>query len=385
MPIAVKIVACRSLTRDFRIYRSPRTAARRRFPRTGGRVSSRRRTAARELAPVKWRCRPYWIISCILSALARDWSLAVLPGTPSIIMSRLNSLARTTSVRSSRPRASRSRISCAIGRSISFFICARRGVAVFVRVPVQERDVFGRHLDEPGAGFDQPPRQQTAQPESAGVVLVVALLRLQRQVERLAVRRGEQAIGVVHRAEHRLLLIVAAVIGRPDFGATSSLVSLDSAAANRPGSCPSAAGRRRRPDRDTAARNGPIFAAEKAGRVKRLQFLLLADVFEPLADVDERRESPGSSARAPWRSTRRDAARRPSAAARSRCASDTDAASAGCSPRSGRTCERISVPRSMTLAMFSSPSADLDVVDGRVDRRERAHDPFDRQRRFRTA
>ena len=46
----------------------------------------------------------------------------MLPGTPSIIMSRLNSLATTTSVRSSSPRASRSRMSWAIGRSICFFI-----------------------------------------------------------------------------------------------------------------------------------------------------------------------------------------------------------------------------------------------------------------------
>ena len=45
-------------------------------------------------------------------------------------------------------------------------------------------------------------------------------------------------------------------------------------------------------------------AAEEAGGVKRLQFLLLADPFEPLADVDERRASPGCAGRAPGPSTR---------------------------------------------------------------------------------
>ena len=51
-------------------------------------------------------------------------------------------------------------------------------------------------------------------------------------------------------------------------------------------------------------------------------------------------------------------------------------------PRSGSTCERISVPRSITLGDVLQPLADLDVVDHRVDRRERAHHLFDRQPDF---
>ena len=109
-------------------------------------------------------------------------------------MSRLNSLARTTSVRSSRPRASRSRIELG-DRPVDLLLHPLdRGVAVLVRVPVQERHVLGRHLDEARAGLGQPPGEQAAQAEAAGVVLVVALLRLLRQVEGVALL-GRRAAG----------------------------------------------------------------------------------------------------------------------------------------------------------------------------------------------
>ena len=140
------------------------------------------------------------------------WSFTSLPTLPSVIASRPNSLARTTSVRSSRPRSSRSRISCATGASISFFIVLGALVAVLVRVPVDERDVLGRDLDVARAGLDQPPRQQAAQAEAAGVVGVEAVLRLERQVERLGRRRAQQAVGGVERADQRLALVVAAVL-----------------------------------------------------------------------------------------------------------------------------------------------------------------------------
>ena len=52
-------------------------------------------------------------------------------------------------------------------------------VAVLVGVPVEERHVLGCHLDEPRAGLDEPPRQQAAAPELAGVVNVVGLLFLE--------------------------------------------------------------------------------------------------------------------------------------------------------------------------------------------------------------
>ena len=130
-----------------------------------------------------------------VSDLARDWSLAVLPGTPSIIMSRLNSLARTTSVRSSRPRGFQ--IEDELGdRAVDLLLQPRdRRVAVLVRVPVEERDVLGRHLDEAGPGFDQPAGEQAALAEAAGVVLVEALLRLLRQIERVALGRARAGDG----------------------------------------------------------------------------------------------------------------------------------------------------------------------------------------------
>ena len=145
------------------------------------------------------------------SGMLIAWSFTSLPALPSVIASRPNSLARMTSVRSSRPRSSRSRISCAIGASISFFIAADAIVAVLVAVPVDERDVLGGHLDVARARLDQPPREQAALPEAAGVVGVEALLGLERQVEGLRRRRSQQPIRGVERLDERLALEVAAV------------------------------------------------------------------------------------------------------------------------------------------------------------------------------
>ena len=59
-------------------------------------------------------------------------------------------------------------------------------VAVLVRVPVDERNVLGRHFDVAGAALDQPPREQAAAPERAGTVVVAAGRRLEREVEAFA-------------------------------------------------------------------------------------------------------------------------------------------------------------------------------------------------------
>src|SRR5256885_1191937 len=112
-------------------------------------------------------------------------------------MSRLNSLASTTSVRSNRPRRSRSRMSCAMGRSISFFRLATVAWPVSSGSPWAHGAYSGlasRRADRGGGGVRE------------------------RQVERA------------------------------------------------------------------------VLAAEKAGRGERLQLLRLADAFEALADVDERRD-----------------------------------------------------------------------------------------------
>ena len=163
------------------------------------------------------------------------WSLTVLSGLPSIRASRLNSLARTISVRLSSPRSSRSRTSWAIGAVDLRFHVDQAGVAVLVRVPVQEGDVLGRDLNVARADLGQPPGQQTAQAEPAQVLLFViaiacegregdhfarihsarqvfgnVLPRLERKIESFGRGRAEQAVRVIQRAQERFLLIVAA-------------------------------------------------------------------------------------------------------------------------------------------------------------------------------
>jgi hypothetical protein len=88
------------------------------------------------------------------------------------------------------------------------------GVTFLMRVPALERLVLGGHLDESGARFHEPPREQTSQAETARIVRLIALARFLRQVERLALGRIKQAVGVFHRSNHRLLLMIAPVIAQ---------------------------------------------------------------------------------------------------------------------------------------------------------------------------
>ena len=179
MPIAVKIVACRSRDAD-RVLRRQERPLRRPSRRRGSPSSCRRRTAAPTHEPGEV---PVQAVVVHLLAARRSWPATgpwpLLPGTPSIIMSRLNSLARIDqrAVEQAALLPGRGSAARSAGRSPSS--CRSSGrVAVLVRVPVQERHVLGRHLDEPGPGLDQPPGQQAAEAEAAGVVLLEALLRL---------------------------------------------------------------------------------------------------------------------------------------------------------------------------------------------------------------
>src|ERR1041385_3653681 len=92
--------------------------------------------------------------------------------------SRPNSLARTTSVRLSRPRASRSRINCRDRRVNGLLHHRQPLVAILMAVPIAEGNVLGGHLDVARAGFPQAARQQAALPEAAGIVGGEVLLRL---------------------------------------------------------------------------------------------------------------------------------------------------------------------------------------------------------------
>ena len=59
-------------------------------------------------------------------------------------------------VRDRRPRSSRSRISCR-NRAVDRLLHSPRAlVAIFMRVPMAERNVFGSDFDETDAFFDQP-------------------------------------------------------------------------------------------------------------------------------------------------------------------------------------------------------------------------------------
>ncbi len=140
-------------------------------------------------------------------------------------------------------------------------------------------------------------------------------------------RRAEQAMGVVVGAQQRLLLIRAAVLGRSGSRSISFCrTRCDSRsvpgdhAAWRTHAVRGLLGKR-----DVER---PVLAAEKTGGGERLQLLGFADV-HALADVDERGHGRIRAVRACARRSRRGAAPPPSAAARSRCATDTDAASAG--------------------------------------------------------
>src|ERR1051325_4754819 len=60
-------------------------------------------------------------------------------------------------------------------------------VAVFMRVPVEERNVFGRDLDEPRADLGKPPREQTTEAEAPDhLVFVLRAEPVARSFESLA-------------------------------------------------------------------------------------------------------------------------------------------------------------------------------------------------------
>ena len=138
----------------------------------------------------------------------------------------------------------------------------------------------------PYSGIDRHLKDSVIAAELPGVVSVVHLFFLKRQVERLGRRRGQQPVRVVERAQERFLLIVAT--GKADRALANEfferLVAVGKARLAHAGRRPNGVQR--------VIRIGdverPVLAAKEAGRVERLKFLALANI-EPLADVDERR------------------------------------------------------------------------------------------------
>ncbi len=160
-------------------------------------------------------------------------------------------------------------------------------MAVVVRVPAQERNVFGRHLDESRPLLDQPAGKQTAQAKPPRIVELARLLRLQRQVEGLGGRRVHQAVGACQRFEQRLALKIA----RAGDGAFFDQLFVRLEAAAEP--LLAHAGRRTHGEHRLLGighTKRAVLGAEAAPRLKSLEFFRLAVAVVTLADVDEGRE-----------------------------------------------------------------------------------------------
>ena len=159
---------------------------------------------------------------------------------------------------------------------------------VGMRVPMQERDVLGGYLDIPSSGFDQPTGQQAASSETARVVLLVTLFRLKVDIEGFALLRFEQTIRSFHRTDHRIAMEVAHRIAlgmRVGKLAVKTMPVLESCKLHS----------LRRTDRQgrflrKRQIHRGILASKETRRGERLEFLLLSDAFEPLSDVDKRRD-----------------------------------------------------------------------------------------------
>ena len=160
-------------------------------------------------------------------------------------------------------------------------------VTILVRIPVLKGNVLRRDLDEARSGFDQTAGQEATASEPSGVVDVEFLLGLERQVERLGRRRCQQAIGVVHRSHERFLLEVGpmAADGTRRGELLVFLVPVfESARRHSLGGLDACPGLARMRDHER-----PIFAPEEARLMERLEFLAFPDS-HALADVDESRD-----------------------------------------------------------------------------------------------
>ena len=181
---------------------------------------------------------------------------------------------------------------------------------VLVRVPVQEWNVFGRDLDIPGPRLGQPARQQASQPETPDRLLLVGtiprlprpghlrevgnpagvfghrFLRFQPQIKRLGRGRTQQAMRVVHRAQERLPLVIAAVQHHRTLRQqlpVKAVPILEPPRGHAAGRTNAVGGLLRQRDVEWAK-----LAPQKTGRRERLQLLPFPHV-KALSNVDERR------------------------------------------------------------------------------------------------
>src|SRR3954454_853088 len=84
-------------------------------------------------------------------------------------------------------------------------------MTILMRVPMDKRNVLGRHLDEPCAGLNQSPREQATASKATVAILIERALFFVRQIESLLVLRIQKPMSRIKRAKHRLLLILARI------------------------------------------------------------------------------------------------------------------------------------------------------------------------------
>ena len=171
-------------------------------------------------------------------------------------------------------------------RTVDLGVHLRDGLmALAMRVPLEERHVLRGDLDEAGAVLDQASGEQAATAKAASVIILLHLGRLERDVESGTFLGAEQAIGVIHGAQHGLMLMVAEQVaaGRRVNEATELAVAIHETpgihALRRAHGGGGLLGERQV--------HRAVFTAKETGGGEGLQLLAFADPFEALADVDE--------------------------------------------------------------------------------------------------
>ena len=251
------------------------------------------------------------------------------------------------------------------------------------RVPVDERDVLGRHLDVAGAALDQAPRQQAAPPEARRTCRRRGSPWARARRRRPSRRRAQQAIGGVER----LGPATRAGTRRHGDGPDPARAAPEELRAG----CGSAPRRRSFGGRTADAascgstiRNGPCSEPRKPAVWNALSVPISPSPFHRLADRHERRHV---------RDSRPERARdhRADVRHRHRLRRHVAGVPVVLVPRvqdeaevgGGEAAEHRAAIHD--AADLFEPRGELDVVDGGVDRRERAEDLVVPARPARTA
>ena len=200
-------------------------------------------------------------------------------------------------------------------------------VAVLVRVEVAKRDVPGGDLHEPNARLHEPAGQEAALAEAAGAVSSAAPLGLPGQVEGRGSRGVHQSVSPVQVAEQRLLLVGGPLLQHRALGHQAAVgsVAARGAVPVHPLGRPHGFARGRR-IRD---QHGTVLGAQEPGGMEGLERVALRPDLHVLPDVHECGHVRMARPQRPGPPPIPCGEPPPRGAARSRCASDTDAGSEG--------------------------------------------------------